>query len=94
MAEDAIKPRRVKRETSLGVNFEHGINGAVVVYVNNEEVVMAMIPEDCSVDSRQATALAVRYREKGNQIVTVDESTRILKKLSKKPTVRKAKKAP
>jgi hypothetical protein len=91
MPDEALKPRRVKRETSLGVNFEHGINGAVVVFVNNEEVVMAMIPENCSVDSKQATALAARYRDKGNQIVTVDESSRILKKLEKKPVARKAK---
>jgi hypothetical protein len=74
------KNRKAKRVASLGVNFEHGINGAVVVYDGQEEIVLAMIPENVSVSVRQATALACKYRKVG-AILNVAQSKRVLKEL-------------
>lgn len=58
----ASKPPRAERKPSLGVNFEHGTNGAVVVYMGRHEVVIAYLPDGYAVDAKASTVLAVAYK--------------------------------
>lgn len=67
------------RAASLGVNFEHGPNGAVVVYIENKELILAYLPKNYSVNERAATALAVVYRaQKEPKALTSGQSKAIL----------------
>lgn len=67
-----------KRKASLGVNFEHGSDGAVVVYDGDKEIVIAFLPKNYCVNVRTATAVAVYYREHGKGKPLTVAKTKVL----------------
>lgn len=69
---------KTPRGASLGVNFEHGPDGAVVAYIGDLEHVIAYIPKNYSVNVRAATALAVYYRENSKGTPLSSDKTRTL----------------
>lgn len=76
------KPPREKRKAALGVSFEHGSNGAVMVYIGQEELVLAYLPDTYAVDAKAATALAVAYKgQKVKKPLTARQSKSILDRI-------------
>jgi hypothetical protein len=74
------------RGPSLGVNFEHGQDGAVVAYTGTEEVVLALLPPDTPVTVTEANALAIAYRRIG-QVLNASQSLRVVKEIKLKPKI-------
>ncbi len=73
---------KIPRKASLGINFEHGSEGAVVVYIGQEELVLAFLPAGYTVNSRAATALAVAYKsQKHKKPLTATHSKAILDRI-------------
>lgn len=79
------KPSSKKaRGPSLGVNFEHGLDGGVVVYDGHTEVLLALLPPETPITVKEANALAVAYKKVGKVLDTA-QSLRIVTNLRKKP---------
>lgn len=74
------KNKIIKRTTSLGVNFEHGMNGAVVVYDSAKqiELIIAYLPENYFVNVAMATYLASAFSKNSKKPLTVRRTKNLL----------------
>lgn len=68
------------RNPSLGVNFEHGMDGGVVAYDGNTEILLALLPPNTPITVREANALAVAYKRVGKVLDTA-QSLRVVKSI-------------
>lgn len=78
------------RKPSLGINFDLGDFGAVVVYSGHEEYPVALLPDAAPVNDKQAYELAALYKKRGSKVLTVTQTGRVLGIKKKKPAPKKA----
>lgn len=70
-----------ERKPSLGVNFEHGENGAVVLYTDNKEIIIGLVPKGYAVNAAAASAVGLAWKSGKNQTLSVKRTKEVLDKV-------------
>lgn len=82
MATNKREAVKTKRSASLGINFEPFDNGAIVVYIGDQELLIAEIPKGYAPGEKACTAVAVVFRERGGKIpLTAKQTKAVLDKI-------------